>query len=229
LHRRHPDARFLVYFQAFTNTHASPERLRETYDQALLDDVVALSIGTRPDSVPDPVLDLLAEYRADREVWIEFGLQSADNRTLKRIRRGHTFDTFADAVGRSHRRGLKILAHVILGLPGEGPEHVRETARALSRLPLDGVKIHHLYVARGTALAEEYDRGEIPVLPPAEFASLAADFLERTPSRVVVQRLVSDPDPDHLIAPRWEVSKADVLRMIVEEFTRRGTRQGDGL
>jgi len=224
--RRRPGSLFWVYFQPFTNTHGTLEALRSAYDQALLPDVVALSIGTRPDCVPDPVLDLLAGYAREREVWLELGLQSSNDATLSRIRRGHTAADFADAARRAASRGLKVLAHVILGLPGEGEREVRETAAFLARLPVRGVKIHHLYVARGTALEEEYLRGEVRLLAPGEHASLAADFLERTPPDVVVHRLVSDPGPGELVAPVWTLSKAEVLQAIVGELRGRGTRQG---
>ncbi len=226
LRSRRPDLAFLVYFQPHTNTHASVDVLEKTYRHALLDDVVALSVGTRPDCVPDPVLDLLASYAPKRDVWLELGLQSAHDETLRRIRRRHDYACFADAVHRAMRRGLKTLAHVILGLPGEEAKHVRETARRLASLPLDGVKIHHLYVAEGTALAENWRRGNVKTLSVEEHADLATDFLERIPSDVVVHRLVSDPAPELLLAPRWEVSKPEALRLIVETFRRRGTRQG---
>jgi radical SAM protein (TIGR01212 family) len=226
LRRRNPDACFLVYFQAYTNTHAPVETLREVYDQALVEGVAALAVGTRPDTVPDPVLDLLATYQPLREVWLELGLQSAREETLRRIRRGHGWEAFEDAVLRANARGLKTLAHVILGLPGETRDDMMETAERLASLPLDGLKIHHLYVARGTPLEREHAEGKVETLAPEAFVSLVVDFLERTPPRVVIQRLVSDPDPGLLVAPRWNLGKPQVLDRIVREFERRGTRQG---
>ncbi|MHC4600528.1 MAG: tRNA modification radical SAM protein MnmL/YtqA [Planctomycetota bacterium] len=224
--RRDPDARFMVYFQAFTNTHAPPERLAALYAETLLDGVVALAVGTRPDAVPDPVLDVFPPLFDRVEVWLELGLQSAHDATLARIDRRHDAACFADATKRASKRGLKTLAHVILGLPGEGPEEVRGTARFLAALPVDGVKIHHLYVAESTPLARAFQQGRVETPTPETHVRLVADFLERLPSRVVVQRLVSDPEPSLLLAPKWEAPKADVLSMIVEEFRRRGTRQG---
>jgi radical SAM protein (TIGR01212 family) len=224
--RRRPGARFWIYFQPFTNTHGPLAFLQAAWAEALLPDVVALSVGTRPDCVPDPVLDLLVSCAGPREVWLELGLQSANDETLRRIRRGHTAGDFADAARRAAGFGLHVLAHVILGLPGETDRDVRGTAAFLAGLPVRGVKVHHLYVAKGTALEEEYRRGSVPVLEPGEYARLAADFLERLPPDVVVHRLVSDPEPDLLVAPVWNVSKAEVLRGIADELARRGTRQG---
>jgi len=216
----------MVYFQAYTNTHAPLGELAKAWDQALEEDVVALAVGTRPDCVPDPVLELLSSYAESREVWLELGLQSADDETLKRIRRGHVVADFVDASHRASGKGLKTLAHVILGLPGEDEEDVRRTARALASLPMDGIKIHHLYVARGTPLEKDYLEGGLKTLTPQEYVPQVVDFLERTPGRVVVQRLVSDPEPSLLVAPKWKRTKAEILDSIVREFERRGTRQG---
>ncbi|MHC4778491.1 MAG: tRNA modification radical SAM protein MnmL/YtqA [Planctomycetota bacterium] len=224
--RSDPGARFMVYFQAFTNTHAPPDRLVEIYGQALCEGVVALAVGTRPDSVPDTVLGILSSIATRLDVWLELGLQSSHDETLKKINRGHGAADFVDVVKRASGSGLKILAHVILGLPGEGTAEVKATARFLASLPIDGVKVHHLYVARNTALARAHERGEVALLTPQAHAELVADFLERIPDSVVVHRLVSDAAPPHLVAPRWDQSKAEVLGLIIDEFRRRGTRQG---
>ena len=150
LSRRYGAARFIAYFQSFSNTYAPLARLRELYEAALASpQVVGLSIGTRPDCLGDDVLDLLAGYARDRLVWLELGLQSAHDATLARLNRGHDAACFSEAAARAAARGLAVVAHVILGLPGEGPREMAATARYLARLPVHGVKIHLLYVDQG--------------------------------------------------------------------------------
>jgi len=225
--RRYRAEKFIAYFQAFSNTYADPDVLKARYDEALeFEDVVGLSIGTRPDCVPDRVLDLIEDYARHKEVWLEYGLQSAKDTTLALVNRGHDYAAFEDAIHRTRGRGIKICVHVILGLPGESREDMMDTAQACARLHLDGVKLHHLYVARGAAMEQMYARGDVRTLQPEEYVSLCADFLERTPEHVAVQRLVGDTRGALLIAPIWDVSKSRVLRMLTEEFERRGTHQG---
>jgi uncharacterized protein len=224
--RRTP-AKFMVYFQAFTNTYAPVARLRERYDEALVHpDIVALAIGTRPDCIDDAVLDLLSSYAPRHEVWLELGLQTIHDETLARINRGHTARAFLDAVNRARARPLKICVHVILGLPGETREHNRATADALARLPYHGLKIHPLAVVKGTILAEKYARGEVALLSEEAFVERAADFLERTPPDAVVQRLTADTLSSLLVAPAWCANKQRLLDRIAGELERRGTRQG---
>jgi len=228
LRRRYGAEKFIAYFQAFTNTYAPVERLRALYDEAVaLDDVVGLSIGTRPDCVDDRKLDMIASYAdAGLHVWVEYGLQSSHDETLKRINRGHGFDEFVRAVGETARRGLFVCAHVILGLPGETRGMMMETAERIAPLPLAGIKLHHLYVARGTVLCDMYQRREFETLTATEYASLAAEFLERIPPEVAVQRLVGDVTSNVLVAPRWTESKQQVLAAITAELARRHSFQG---
>ncbi len=225
--RRYGAGKFLAYFQAFTNTYAPVPVLRAAYDESLVsDDVVGLCIGTRPDCVADPVLDLVAEYARRMEVWLEFGLQSANDETLERINRGHDFACFADAVRRARSRSIMACAHVILGLPGEDREAMMRTADALAEVGIDGVKIHHLHVVRGAPLEDMYARGEVSVLTVEEYVPLLVDFLERIPAGAVIHRLMGECRRDLLIAPAWSTPKSGVIRMIEDEFHRRGTRQG---
>ena len=225
--RRYGAGKFLAYFQAFTNTYAPLPVLRAAYDESLVsEDVVGLCIGTRPDCVADPVLSLVADYALRMEVWLEFGLQSANDATLERINRGHDFACFADAVRRARERGIMVCAHVILGLPGENRKAMMRTADALAEIGIDGVKIHHLHVVRGTPLEEMYARGEVSVFPVEEYVPLVVDFLERIPADAVIHRLMGECRGDLLIAPLWRTPKREVVRMIEEEFHRRGTRQG---
>jgi radical SAM protein (TIGR01212 family) len=227
LGKRFAAERFLAYFQAGTNTHAPVEKLRRLYDEALAHpQVVGLTVGTRPDSVPDPVLDLLEEYAARTHVSLELGLQTIHDRSLDWMNRGHHFDAFLDAVERCRGRRFELCAHVILGLPGESRLDMVATAEALARLPVHGVKIHNLYVVKGTPLEEMYRRGEMQVLERDEFAGLVCDFLERTPADRVIHRLSGDAPPDFLVAPAWCADKPALLRAIDAEFARRDSWQG---
>jgi len=233
---RYRAKKFFAYFQAFSNTYAPIARLRALYDEAIsFPDVVGLSIGTRPDCVPSEVLDLVAGYAAKPaagpdgklEVWLEYGVQSAHDETLRRINRGHDFAAFCDAVERTKGRNIRICAHVILGLPGETHEDMMQTAAALQPLGLDGIKLHHLYVARGTPLEADYLAGRVRLFSAREYVQVACDFLERIPDTVAVQRLVGDTTSQGiLLAPCWPETKAEVVRLVTEEFHRRGTRQG---
>ncbi len=218
---------FLPYFQTFTNTYAPLERLRALYDEALaFPEVVGLAVGTRPDCLPDEVIALLASYLPRREVWVELGLQSIHPRTLALINRCHTAEEFTDAARRAAAAGLKVCAHVILGLPGESGEEMRETARALAGLPIAGVKIHLLLVLEGTPLAGLYRRGEVRLPSMEEYAARAADVLELLPPEVIIQRLTADGYRDILIAPAWANRKLEVLDAIQAELIRRDSRQG---
>lgn len=224
---RYRAEKFIVYFQAFTNTYAPVDRLRRLYDEGMAqEDVVGLAIGTRPDCVPEPVLDLIEGYARDREAWIEYGLQSAKDETLRRINRGHDVRAFVDAVERTRGRGIRICAHVILGLPGECREDMMRTARLLADLGLDGVKIHPLHVLRGTRAEEMYRRGTLPLLGQGEYVGLLCDFLERVPSDTVIQRLTGEGPGESMLAPPWCASKPKVLQAIDAELERRGTGQG---
>ncbi len=217
LSRLYGAERFIAYFQAGTNTHAPVDKLRRLFDEALAHPlIVGLAVGTRPDSVPDEVLDLLEEYARTRPVWLELGLQTIHDRSLDWMNRGHHFDAFLDAVARCRGRGLELCAHVILGLPGESWDDMLATADALAGLPVGAVKIHNLYVVKNTPLEEMYD----------EYVRLVCDFLERLPADRVIHRLSGDAPPDYLVAPLWCVDKPALLRAIDEEMRRRDGKQG---
>jgi len=226
--RRHKAGKFIAYLQPGTNTHGALEDLRRVYDECAQDsDVVALAVGTRPDCLPRDVVKLLAAYR-DRglDVWVELGLQSSNDRTLARMHRNHTFADYVDAACRARAGGLLVAAHLIAGLPGEGPDDWRRTAEELARLRPDGVKLHHLQIVRGTPLETAFRRGEAGVLQAGEYVAAACDVLERLPSRTVVMRLVGETRGDWLVGPDWGIGKQEVLRAIEAEFRRRGTGQG---
>lgn len=224
---RYKAKKFLAYFQSFTNTYAPLDTLRTLYAQALSDpDVVGLSIGTRPDCVPDPVLDYLKELSRTHLVWVEYGLQSAHDETLEKIRRGHDAACFIHAVERTRERGIPVCAHVILGLPGETLEHMMATARFLSRLDIQGVKIHLLYVVRGTVLESWYGQGRYRCLSREEYVRACASFLAHLPPQVVVQRVTGDPHPDELVAPLWALEKQHNLAALLTFMEREGLFQG---
>jgi radical SAM protein (TIGR01212 family) len=227
LGQRYGAQKFIAYFQSFTNTYAPPEHLRALYQEALAcPGVVGLSIGTRPDCLSDGVLDLLAGLQKNYLVWLELGLQSAHDATLKLLNRGHDVACFTEAAVRAAARGLETVAHVILGLPGEGPGETAATAAYLAELPLQGVKIHLLYVTRDSALASLYRGGAYQCLAEAEYVSTVVDFLELLPPQLVIHRLTGDPHPGELLAPEWCLDKSRVLSLIKTEFARRGSRQG---
>lgn len=227
LRRRQNAAKFLAYFQRYTNTYASVAALRNLYDEALaVEDIVGLAVGTRPDCVPDPVLDLLEEYARRTYVSIEYGLQSIHDRTLARVNRAHGSAEFLDAVSRTAGRGIHTCVHVMLGLPGESRADMIETARAIAALPLDGIKIHLTYVLEQTVLGEMFLRGEYRPMEMMEYVETACDLLEVLPPGMVIHRLTGDPPRDLLLAPRWALQKWQVLNAIQAELSRRDTFQG---
>jgi radical SAM protein (TIGR01212 family) len=227
LEGRYGADRFIAYFQAATNTYADPEKLRRLYDEALdHPQVVGLAIGTRPDCVPDPVLDLVERYARDRYVCLELGLQTIHDRSLDWMNRGHHFDAFVDAVRRCQGRGLDLCAHVILGLPGESHTDMLATAETLAALPVQGVKIHNLHVVRDTPLERMYRDGRVRPFERGEYVAVVCDFLERLRPDMVVHRLSGDAPPDYLVAPLWCLDKQGLLFAIREELSRRDTWQG---
>jgi radical SAM protein (TIGR01212 family) len=227
LRKRYGAERFLAYFQAGTNTYAPVEKLKRLYDEALQHPaVVGLMIGTRPDCVPDPILDLIQRYARDRWVCLELGLQTIHDRSLDWMNRGHHYDAFVDAVNRCRGRGLNLCAHVMLGLPGESHDDMLATANACAAHGLDAVKIHNLHVVRDTPLETMYRKGEVQLFERDEYVELACDFLERLPPQMVIHRLNGDAPRDYLVAPEWTLHKSELLVAIEREFERRGTRQG---
>ena len=227
LRKRYGAEKFIAYFQSFTNTYADVNVLKERYDQALEeDDIVGISIGTRPDCVSDDVLQLISGYSRKFHTWIEYGLQSMHDRTLIKINRGHLFNDCEDAVNRTKGLGIFICLHVILGLPDENRDDMMKTANAVAMLNVDGLKIHHLYVAKNTALADEYFNGNVKTMSIEEYVPLVVDFLEHIPANITIQRLMGDTNGKFLISPIWTLSKSKILELIKSEFNRRDTFQG---
>ena len=227
IRKRYKAHKFIAYFQSFTNTYASVSHLKRIYDEALNHpDMVGLSVGTRPDCVNEEILGMISAYEKNHLVWMEYGLQSAHDKTLQTINRGHSVTCFERAVRMTHHFNLNTCAHVILGLPGENRRMMLETARFLADLPVQGVKIHLLYVIRGTPLARLYEKGAFRSLERDEYANLVADFLELLPPDMIIQRLTGDPGKSDLLAPSWAIHKMENLRTIQDTLKRRETWQG---
>lgn len=227
MRRKYKAGQFIAYFQAYSNTYAAVERLRELYAEALsVPDIAGLIIATRPDCLPDDVLDYLQELNLQTYLWLELGIQSIHDRSLGVINRRHGYSCSVDAIQRAKSRGLRICAHIILGLPGETREEMLAMAGELNRLVVDGVKLHLLHVMQGTVLAEMYRRGEVEVMDRDAYAGLVCDFLELLDPRILIHRLTGDGGHDHLVAPLWSLKKFEVLNLIDAELKQRGTRQG---
>ncbi len=225
--KRYKAKKFMIYFQAFSNTYGSIERLKTVYDEALsFDDVVALSIGTRPDCVEEPVLDLLGGYAAKKLIWVEYGLQSIHDKTLDLVNRGHDFACFEKALKATQKKNIKVCAHIIFGLPGEDRKMMLESAKVLGDLGVDGVKIHLLYVSKNTDLETMYNNGNYTCLGQEEYSSLVCDYLELLPPEMIIQRITGDPHPDELVAPHWPLKKTNTTNLIKNMLEERDTRQG---
>lgn len=225
--RRRRAEKFIAYFQAYTNTYGPLDRLRELYDEVWrFPEVVGLSIGTRPDCVNSDILDLISAYRHRGEIWVEYGLQSSHDATLKAINRGHNYDQFVGAVRETTRRGLRVCVHTVLGLPGETREMMLETHRRLAAMRVDGIKIHLLHIMRDTVMERQYARGDIALMRRAEYVERVVDVLELLPPEVVIQRMHADAPSDVLIAPDWCQDKRGILNDIRRELATRDTWQG---
>lgn len=210
---------FLAYFQAYTNTYAPTYKLKEIYDKAMeYNEIIGMSIGTRPDVVPDEVLDLIATYTVEKpEIWIEYGLQTANINTLRNINRAHGVADFVDAILRTKKRpNIKVCAHMIVGLPGDTFEDYIETVKLFASLPIDGVKIHPLHIVKNTVMEKQYKNGEIKLLTLEEYAEIVAILLDYLPEDIIVHRLTGEAPDEELIAPIWcsPKEKQKVLKTI---------------
>ena len=212
-------AKFIAYFQAFTNTYAPVEKLKTIYDQILgFEEIVGISIGTRPDTIDSGKVKLIASYSDRYETWIEFGLQSIHNKTLKAINRGHTFEEFLGAFELAKKSGLLVSVHVILGLPGETREEMLQTAGMLSKLKIDGIKIHLLHVLKGSQLEKLYNEGKVRLMTQPEYVELVCAFLKELSPGIIVQRLTGEGDKSSHIAPGWALDKLGTINMIHKQL-----------
>lgn len=218
---------YIVYFQAHTNTYCSWGRLKEYIDLALsYKGVVGISIGTRPDTLSDEILDGLGTLSKTIYLWLEIGLQSIHDRSLQFLNRNHTFSDFETAFKRAKKRKIQICAHVILGIPGESWNDMMETAKYLAHIEIDGVKIHPLHVLTGTELQKMYEQHKIELLEKDKYVKLVVDFLERLHPSTIIHRITGEREQFLLVAPLWVLKKSEVIMDIEREFQRRGSYQG---
>lgn len=226
---KYPDMKYLAYFQAYTNTYGELEELKHKYEEALtVADVVGLVIGTRPDCMPDDLLDYLEELNKRIFVLIEYGIESTDDETLKRINRGHTFAQAEEAVVRTAQRGIPVGGHVILGLPGEEREALIRQAERLSRLPLTTLKLHQLQLIKGTRMASEYEKTPelFHLYSVDEYIDLVIDYIEHLRPDLVLERFVSQSPKELLIAPDWGVKNYEFTEKVKKRMRERNAWQG---
>jgi len=218
--------KFMSYFQAYSNTYKPVNELEKTYTSALgHKDIVGISIGTRPDCIDDEKLKLISSFKNDYYTWIEYGLQSIHDKTLKRINRGHDFNTFLKSYEKTKEYGINVCVHVILGL-WETHTEMMQTAQKLAELGVDGVKIHMLCALEGTKIADLYRNGELDFMTEDEYVQTVCDFLEYLPKETTIHRLAGNGLKKNLVAPRWLGAKLDCLNKIDRELVKRNSYQG---
>ena len=213
--RKYSNMKYLAYFQAFTNTYGSVDLLKKLYEEALQEeDIVGLVIGTRPDCISTPLLDYLEQLSRQTFLIVEYGIESANNETLRRINRGHTFECSKKAVEMTAERGILTGGHIILGLPGEDREESLRQAPIISSLPLNILKIHQMQIIKGTRLAEEYLQNPFPLYTVEEYVCLIADYISLLRKDLVLERFVSQSPPELLIAPRWGLKNYQFVHLL---------------
>lgn len=225
--RKYPDMRYLAYFQAFTNTYAPLDTLKRLYEEALnTEDVVGIVIGTRPDCVSPTLLDYLAALARQSFVSVEYGIESTNDATLKRINRGHTFDCARSAIAETAARGIITGGHVILGLPGEDEAESLRQAADISATAIRTLKIHQLQIIRGTRLAREYAEHPFHLYSPDEYIALLTEYIRRLRPGIVLDRFTSQSPSDMLVAPRWGLKNHEFANLLANHMRRTGARQG---
>jgi len=212
--------KFIAYFQAHTNTYASIDKLRAAYDQVTgFDGIVGISIGTRPDAIDREKLKMIASYKNRYDLWLEYGLQSIHDKTLKSINRGHTFDDFLNALKLTKKFDIPVCVHVILGLPGETRSEMMATAKKIAELKIEGIKIHLLHILKGSKLEELYKKGDIRLLGQDEYVELVREFLNNLPPDIIVQRLTGQGSKSDHVAPLWALDKTGTIKKIAEAIS----------
>ncbi|MBQ8889283.1 MAG: TIGR01212 family radical SAM protein [Bacteroidaceae bacterium] len=227
--RKYPDMKFLAYFQAYTNTYAELEELKRKYEEALqVPDVVGLVIGTRPDCMPNALLDYLEELNQRTFLIVEYGIESTDNATLKRINRGHSFEVAEEAIRKTAERGIRVGVHIILGLPGESKEMLIKQAERLSALPLTTLKLHQLQLIKGTRMAAEYEQcpEDFHLYSADEYIDLVIDYVEHLRPDIVLERFVSQSPKELLIAPDWGLKNHEFTDKVKKRMRERDAWQG---
>lgn len=214
---KNPSGKYIAYFQSYTNTYAPVLRLRELFTEAIEHpDICALSIGTRPDCLSDEVIELIEKLNEKKPVWVELGLQTIHPKTAEYIRRGYPLEVFDSAVKRLKSAGIYVIVHMIIGLPGETPEMIAETAEYIGKSGADGIKLQLLHVLRGTDLASDYEAGLFRTLELDEYIGILEECIRRIPPEMTVHRLTGDGSKRHLIAPLWSADKKRVLNYLRE-------------
>lgn len=227
MHRKWKDGKYMAYFQAFTNTHAPVEELREKYETVLKQEgVVGISIATRPDCLPDDVVEYLAELNERTYLWVELGLQTVHEKTASLINRAHDYQTYVEGVNKLRRHGIRVCSHIINGLPQEDYTMMMETAKEVAKLDVQGIKIHLLHLLKGTPMVKQFEKGQLEFLSFDEYVSLVCDQLEILPPEMIVHRITGDGPIDLMIGPMWSVNKWNVLNAIDAELQRRNSWQG---
>lgn len=217
IEQKYRDGKYIAYFQAFTNTYAPVERLRALYEEAMsCPDVVALSIATRPDCLSEEVVTLLAELNRKKPVWVELGLQTIHKKTADYIRRGYPLSVYDDAVRRLKKAGIQVIVHVILGLPGETTEEMKDTVSYVGKSGADGIKLQLLHVIKGTDLEKEYLAGSFRTLEMEEYVNLVAECIALLPENMIIHRMTGDGARSTLVAPRWSTDKKRVLNALAK-------------
>ena len=227
--RKYPDMKYLAYFQAYTNTYDSVDNLKLKYEEALnVPDVIGIVIGTRPDCMPDTLLDYLEELSHRTFLLVEYGIESVYDATLKRINRGHTHAQTVDAIMRTAQRGIRIGAHIILGLPGESRQDMLDEAKTLSSLPISMLKLHQLQLIKGTRMAEEYnnDPSDFYLFTVDEYVNLVIDFMEHLRSDIIVERFASQSPASLLATKGWGLKNFELVEKIKKRMRERQTHQG---
>ena len=213
------DGKYIAYFQAYTNTYGPVEKLRTLYEEAIRHpEICAISVATRPDCLPEDVRNLLSELNQIKPVWVELGLQTIHERSAAYIRRGYPLSVYEEAVKDLRARGLEVITHVILGLPGESEQDMKETVSYVCKSGATGIKLQLLHVLRGTDLEKEYEQGNVKVMTEEEYVHLLAELIRMIPPTIVIHRLTGDGSKKDLIAPLWSADKKHVLNRIRNEL-----------
>ena len=221
------EGKYIAYFQSYTNTYAPVDYLRTLFERAITHpDIVALSVGTRPDCLGDEVVALLKELNRQKPVWVELGLQTIHEKTAERIHRGYRLEVFEDAYRRLKEAGLTVVVHVILGLPGEMKEEMLETVDYLGKIPVDGIKLQLLHILKGSQMATEYEKNPFSLMELEEYLDLILTCVARLPQSVVIHRLSGDGAKALLIGPAWSANKKLVLNRMMQKFRENGIFQG---
>ncbi len=221
------EGKYIAYFQSYTNTYAPVDYLRTLFERAITHpDIVALSVGTRPDCLGDEVVALLKELNGQKPVWVELGLQTIHEKTAERIHRGYRLEVFEDAYRRLKEAGLTVVVHVILGLPGETKEEMLETVDYLGKIPVDGIKLQLLHILKGSQMAAEYEKNPFSLMELEEYLDLILTCVARLPQSVVIHRLSGDGAKALLIGPAWSANKKLALNRMMQKFRENGIFQG---